>query len=58
MEQNDSNFVIWFKIFIVWCGTTLGAMTLNNWVLLATLVYTSLQIVLSIRKLLEPPKKD
>ena len=38
------------KVAIAWVGTTLGAITLNQWVLIATLVYTVLQIALSIKK--------
>jgi hypothetical protein len=50
MEDQDKTASL-FKLLLVWFGTTFGTITLNQWVLGATLVYTVLQIMLSVKKL-------
>ena len=46
------------KVLLAWAGTAIGALTLQEWVLITTLVYTSLQSVLALRKLLCEGEKD
>jgi hypothetical protein len=48
-NQSDSRGAL--GVLIAWAGTVFGAYTLQQWVLIATLGYTLLQIVLSLRKL-------
>lgn len=38
------------KVGVAWAGAAIGAFTLQDWVLIATLVYTVLQIALAIRR--------
>lgn len=40
------------KVIIAWAGTMLGAVTLQQCVLGATLVYTLLQIVIAVRRII------
>lgn len=39
------------KLAIAWIGASFGTLTLNQWVLVATLIYTIIQIVIGLRKL-------
>jgi len=38
------------KVGLAWVGFWFGSLTLQDWVLIATLVYTLLQIVIAIRR--------
>ena len=51
-DQNENHAVI-FKALVIWAGTVFGGITLSSLVLSATLVYTMLQIVVLIRKMLK-----
>lgn len=45
-ENNEVGVPVW-KFIAIWLGTALSS--LNNWVLLLTVVYTALQIYILIR---------
>ena len=49
-DVNDHHFAV-FKVFLAWMGLTFGAVTLNQWALLATLCYTLIQSAIGLRKL-------
>jgi hypothetical protein len=40
-----------FMILLSWLGWFFGALTLSQWVMSATLIYTALQIYISLRKI-------
>jgi len=40
-----------FKILIAWVGTAVGGISLYNYVLIATLIFTLLQILVIVRKI-------
>ena len=50
-DQHDTNMTI-LKLMIAWVGTVFGGVTLSGLVLGATLIYTLLQIVVLIRKMM------
>jgi len=50
MNEHDGN-VATVKVLIAWLGAVTGSMTLSSAVLIATLVYTLLQIFLTYRKI-------
>ena len=49
-DDNETHAVI-FKALVIWAGTVFGGLTLSSLVLSATLVYTTLQIIILIRKM-------
>ena len=50
-DQHDTNMTI-IKLMVAWAGTVFGGVTLSGLVLGATLIYTLLQIVVLIRKMM------
>lgn len=50
-EMNDHEVnAAFFKVALAWVGVFIGSITLSDLVLFATLVYTIIQIALSVRK--------
>lgn len=50
-DTDTSAGLLAVKLALIWAATVVGNVTLNQWVLIATLAYTVLQIALSLRKL-------
>lgn len=46
MSEHDH---AWWKLGLVWAGTIFGSITLQQWVLLATLVYTLVNLFFLVR---------
>lgn len=53
MPNTQDNDTALLKVMIAWFGTMLGDVTLSGLVLTATLIYTLLQIVTLVRKLIK-----
>jgi hypothetical protein len=51
-DQNETQ-VAMLKVVAIWAGTVFGGVTLSGLVLSATLIYTVLQIVVLVRKILK-----
>ena len=51
-SDHDTNMAL-FKVMIAWAGTMFGGVTLSGLVLTATLVYTVLQIIILVRKMIK-----
>lgn len=55
-ENHNNNYL---DLAVLWIATAIGQLTLEKWVLLATLVYTVLRVVVLIRNdILKKDKKD
>lgn len=50
-DQHETNLTL-LKLLIAWAGTVFGGVTLSGLVLGATLIYTVLQIIVLIRKMM------
>lgn len=50
-SDHDTNAAM-LKLLVVWLGTMFGGVTLSSLVLGATLIYTVLQIIVLVRKIL------
>lgn len=50
-DQHDTNMTM-IKLMVAWAGTVFGGVTLSGLVLGATLIYTLLQIIVIIRKMM------
>ncbi len=48
-STNESHTGNYWDLIFIWVATTLGQLTLEKWVLLATLVYTILRAAVLIR---------
>lgn len=49
VEMEHQDHYAGLKVALAWFGTFFGALTLQHWVLTATLIYTLLQIYLLVR---------
>ena len=50
-DQHNTNMIV-LKLMIAWAGTVFGSVTLSGLVLGATLIYTLLEIIVLIRKMM------
>jgi len=55
-NDHDTHTAI-IKVMVAWIGTALGGISLSNLVLIATLIYTLLQIYLLVRKIWKGDKQ-
>ena len=53
MTNDHETNAAMIKVMIAWIGTMFGGITLSSLVLTATLIYTILQIILVVRKLIK-----
>jgi hypothetical protein len=51
MESDHNTNMAMIKITLAWVGATIGAVSLTQWVLISTLIFTLLQILVLIRKI-------
>ena len=51
--MSDPDFHAALKLVVVWVMATAGAVTLNQLVLVSTLIFTLLQIIMILRRLLK-----
>lgn len=49
-EDHETNSAL-FKVLIAWVGTAVGGMSLSNFVLITTLIFTLIQIFVIVRKI-------
>lgn len=49
MTNHDDTGWVWFKVALAWVGWFIGSVTLTQWVMLATLIYTVTNTIFLLR---------